>query len=313
MIVYLPSLNCWKLSLGLPYQSVTIGRIETISSQAKQMRKDWCSMNYFRFEFGKIRRVNKIGDSWEMWKRIKVDGIKTDYEVSNFGRVRNMNTYKIKVPYYRSDGYLYVQLHVGKRLRMINVHRLVAIAFISNPNNKPQVNHIDGIKVHNMVNNLEWVTNSENIRHAIDNGLLKIKSGINAKHTVYTKEQIEHVINLLKLKNLTSKEISEITKVGISTVCYIRNGKSYAEMSERLGFVPDTKHNFDFSSYEKDIRILVEAGLKSREIRKNIPLNVSNEVYNHFIRKIRKICLEGSTTIQTVPWNMASGVGPSGG
>ena len=70
-------------------------------------------------------------------------------------------------------GYVRVKMTLDGRKdnRLISVHRLVTTAFIPNPDNKPDVNHIDGIKSHNYVSNLEWCTKSENIRHAMSHGL----------------------------------------------------------------------------------------------------------------------------------------------
>ena len=67
--------------------------------------------------------------------------------------------------------YLYVGLHKNKKIKNKVVHRLVAEAFISNPGNKPQVNHKDGNKINNEVSNLEWTTMGENIKHSYDIGL----------------------------------------------------------------------------------------------------------------------------------------------
>jgi len=61
--------------------------------------------------------------------------------------------------------YLFVGLHKNKKIKQKNVHRIIAEAFIPNPENKPQVNHINGIKTNNNVSNLEWVTRSENMQH----------------------------------------------------------------------------------------------------------------------------------------------------
>lgn len=71
-----------------------------------------------------------------------------------------------------SNGYLRITLkHYGKKQKSHRVHRLVALEFIPNPNKKPQINHKDGNKSNNHIDNLEWVTCKENIKHAWENGL----------------------------------------------------------------------------------------------------------------------------------------------
>lgn len=68
-------------------------------------------------------------------------------------------------------GYMIVQLYIGKKTHTRSIHRLLAEAFISNPDNKRCVNHINGIKNDNRLDNLEWATDKENVAHAINMGL----------------------------------------------------------------------------------------------------------------------------------------------
>ncbi len=98
-----------------------------------------------------------------------------NYFVSNLGRVKSTmkKNEKILTPRENGKGYLRVHLSVNGRIKDYYIHRLVADAFIHNPENLPEVNHKDGDKGNNHIDNLEWCTRSENIRHAFDNGLSK--------------------------------------------------------------------------------------------------------------------------------------------
>lgn len=103
----------------------------------------------------------------EQWTQIG----DTHYSVSTEGRVRNDETGELKALTERRDGYFKVDLYTDGQRTSKRVSRLVAEGFIPNPDNKPQVNHIDGNKHNNNVENLEWVDNSENMLHAYRNGL----------------------------------------------------------------------------------------------------------------------------------------------
>lgn len=114
-----------------------------------------------------------------------------NYEISNLGNIRNANTGNI-LKQTVSGGYAGVVVRInGKKVRLVT-HRLVAERFIPNLENKPQVNHIDGNKLNNNANNLEWVTNKENIIHAIKHDLMN-NSGEHNGNAKLAKEQIEYI------------------------------------------------------------------------------------------------------------------------
>lgn len=104
-----------------------------------------------------------------IWKDIP--GTDGEYKISNQGKVATTKTGRILTPSIDARGYERVCLFKMDRRRRYKVHRLVAITFIPNPGNKEQVNHKDGNKRNNSVENLEWVTNEENMHHSRENGL----------------------------------------------------------------------------------------------------------------------------------------------
>lgn len=113
----------------------------------------------------------------EIWKDI--NGYEGYYQISNKGNVRSVDRFDgvhdrigaVIKPNLKSNGYLQVGLRKHNKRKWVGVHRLVAIHFIDNLENKPQVNHIDGNKQNNTVENLEWVTAKENQQHAARIGL----------------------------------------------------------------------------------------------------------------------------------------------
>ena len=166
---------------------------------------------------------------------------------------------------------------------------MVAITFIPNPDNKPEINHIDGIKTNNHVNNLEWVSREENIRHAYKTGLNKNLYGFDARHNKYPINMISNVINHLKKDPSNMSKIARETGIPIDTVFLIKTGRRYKDLSISLGFTPiPSAKRFDFSNYHDKILDLVSKGYASCDIRRMVPLDVDIMVYNYYIRKLRR-------------------------
>lgn len=143
----------------------------------------------------------------EIWKPIGYEG----YEVSNLGRVKSYKydkiNGKIMKPYKNTKGYLQIDLQLDGRKREnrvhLSVHRLVAIAFIPNPDNLPQVNHKDEDKTNNCVDNLEWCTNDYNAHYGthIERVAEKIRVPI---YSVDKQGNIEHFPSVREADRIVS-------------------------------------------------------------------------------------------------------------
>lgn len=146
----------------------------------------------------------------EIWKDIVAyEGM---YQVSDLGRVKSLKFSKLRLlkNSFDKDGYLLVSLYKNGKQKTITTHRLVAQSFIYNKDKKPQVNHINGIKDDNRVQNLEWNTSLENIRHSYKNGLKKgfrisQKGGSNPNSKLTQKQVLEIRESDLSVKKLCSK------------------------------------------------------------------------------------------------------------
>lgn len=138
------------------------------------------------------------------------------YEVSNLGSVKsykkNKKAGRLLTVFNHRDGYRVVYLSIGRTAFQKFIHRLVAKAFIPNPENKKQVNHIDGDKANNYVSNLEWNTRSENLLHAFRIGL---KVGLNGSDNPVAK--------------LTEAQVLEMRGD------YAKGGVGQVEMGKRYG------------------------------------------------------------------------------
>lgn len=169
------------------------------------------------------------------------------YEVSNIGRLKSLDKYiytrptlkgvknktllKGKVMKAKLDRYGYpsIALSVNKQNKYVTIHRLVAKAFIPNPNNKPQVNHINGIKTDNRVENLEWCTALENIRHAKITGLRNNATlkGEKSNFNKLKEYQVNEIKRTYNKKTCNQKQLAQKYGVSVSNISQILNNKTW--------------------------------------------------------------------------------------
>ena len=187
----------------------------------------------------------------EEWKPIKdYEGL---YEVSNLGRVKSLNykrtgKEKILKNIECRNGYLAVSLTKLGKQKVFYIHKLVAEAFIPNPDNLPQVNHIDGNKKNNKVSNLEWCDNAYNQKHAWDNNLQSIRHARNCK---LSQEQADF-IRQEYLNGSSISELSTFYQVSKTTIKDILNGKHYNLDKDILSVTKEqTKRKLTFEQAEE--------------------------------------------------------------
>lgn len=113
-----------------------------------------------------------------------------NYAISNFGNVKNVKKNKILTPYLNVNGYLTYTFCQNGIKKTFRIHRLVALYFIDNPNNLPYVNHKDGNKINNSVENLEWCTAQENDHHVRRTGLKNQEKPVVAKNIITNEELV---------------------------------------------------------------------------------------------------------------------------
>jgi len=152
----------------------------------------------------------------EKWKDI--DGY-DDYQISTFGRVKSYKGKKERILKPGGSIYCIVILCKNNKYKCRSIHSLVAQAFIPNPLNLPQVNHISksGDKRDNRVENLEWLSRSENVKHAFKTGLIN-QVGSNNNGSKLTNKKVLEIRRLYSLGGYTYKSLGEIYDVHKQTI-----------------------------------------------------------------------------------------------
>ena len=216
------------------FDTYKVGTTTNSTSTMHRLTHKPFEMSDFSFDHligNEVREYNDIDMSEEEYDAEEWTPIMghPTYSVSQFGRVSNNKKEKVLKMCVNSSGYKKVVLN-GKNKY---VHRLVAEALIPNPDNLPEVNHKDGNKWNNRVENLEWVDKSENAKHAFEMGLRTVSG-----YTKYRVSRTAHRFSVAEVEDIhrmydegmTKQEIADMIGCYSSTICNILNGKTYREI-----------------------------------------------------------------------------------
>lgn len=164
----------------------------------------------------------------EQWK--KIEEFNYEYEISSYGRIRSVENVIVRGNGWKytrkskilkpsgSGGYLRGAVCVNKKMIPYKIHRLVALAFIPNNENKKEVNHIDGNKLNNHVENLEWCTRQENIEHCILNKLQKPFKGEEIGNSKLLEFQVIEIRNKFKPRVYSRTKLAKEYNVSEATI-----------------------------------------------------------------------------------------------
>lgn len=159
-----------------------------------------------------------------------IEGFEGLYQISNLGNVKSLKGVRERILKANPNTYGYLQVGLqkdGKRYAR-TVHRLVAMAFLPNEYNKPDVNHLDGDKYNNCVDNLEWATEKENVNHAVETGLLNTR-GSGSPLAKLTDEDVKYIRKVYKArdKEFGSRSLGRKFGVDHKRILSIVKGESY--------------------------------------------------------------------------------------
>lgn len=159
-----------------------------------------------------------------------VKGYEGRYDITTEGQVWSEYKGMWMKPSVTEKGYLTVELRKCGMRYKARIHRLVAEAFIPNPDNLPEINHKDGNKQNNSVENLEWCTRSANMKHAYETGLETVKYGANHHRSKLTQEQADYIRKVYKKRDpiFGGNALAKRYGVSLDTIMNVIGGVCYS-------------------------------------------------------------------------------------
>lgn len=224
-------------------------------------------------------------NSTEIW--VKIKGTKYNYVSSNgrFKLEKPNKEVKYLKTYVGKTGYYNIRMNIDGVSKLCKCHRIIAQHFIENPNNLPQVNHVDGNKLNNSIHNLEWVTNKQNSDHAWANGLIKKQLGEKATKSKLKEKDVFDILN----SKLSISELAKIYNVHKSSIDAIRKGKNWSWLTniERKYKTIDGEKILKIFNDQRDAVEIAKSYCVSRQFVSSIKIGkkYSNITGKNYVRK----------------------------
>ncbi len=215
------------ISINVNFPEDIVQKICDISERLKQIEMIVRDLNTFL-----PYAVENLSN--EIWR--DVVGYEGLYQISNLGRVKSLlfGRERILKTRYSLEGYAVIKLTKKDKGKTYHIHKLLAQAFIPNPEHKPQVNHKDGNKMNNCLDNLEWVTNSENVKHSYKMGLIKSKRGSENVQSKLSDEDVSYIRKNYKYrdKEFNAYKLAKRFGVSTSTIYRVVNNECYKNLEQ---------------------------------------------------------------------------------
>lgn len=201
----------------------------------------------------------------EIWVSVNLKPFQDKYEVSNLGVVRQKRSKYILKSNIDGRGYSVILLYLPNIKRLCKIHRLLMLSFRNVSNSEElYVNHIDGNKLNNHLDNLEWCTAQENIRHAFEIGLFKSRLGSNNGNSKFTSIELSEFVDLYN-QGLSTYDIGDLYGVSGNCILQVLKGSTYK------GEVDLSNLRSINGKYEDKYPLIIEMliqGMPQREIAK---------------------------------------------
>lgn len=253
---------------------------ESLSLAAKKEDKTYRS----RIKKNLIFKIEIIEDTYDdnlVWYTIDINGFK-HLEITKSAIIRNKKTKK-EVKGFHDERYIRITCDKENGNKSISVHRIIALLFIDNPENKKYVNHIDGNTFNNSVENLEWVTHSENIKHAVDNGLIDFENRKKAYRKIYQLELNGKILNKFDgivnaEKYLENHELKQGQSISIICSLY-RKGKYQTSSGYGWCYIDDYKEQTVSDSLKNIFPELVGRNNVDYDVIRKYIINISRPIW----------------------------------